>query len=596
MTIAGNRQLLQQLVAEGKLKPAPSVSPIVPPTAYPIPDLVPTLNPLLRSPMPASTLFDTDIARQFHHQAIPQQRILPLSAATSPLAGAQAASQSIFIQQGGGGGLLLETNSQRNPSQGVLNLIAGSGVQVTSDRFGGVTIAGGDGLVHGDTIWDSDPAYTILRDDFIAGNATSGTIGDLGWIFGVNGTAVAVSQKADSFPYLGQFQFGPNAATTNTGGGIVLPAANLGLNSTGVNSMWPLLDYPGWKCTWVFTLRRPLSANPISTPFDATKLSLYVGVGNMASTNSFFTRPPGFIGVRYDTDPGSFALTSVAAASGGNTVYTGSALNLLTNQLAGFSVVISGFTNGVNNGTFTVVSNTLLTITVNNAAGAAETHAGTAVCAALALSDSTYVLEACFNPIVPNITPRINDQGTNGGTHNTGVAVVENAYHRVDISCVTPGQVIVSFDGVATTLTVTKPSTLRNTSVQVGVGDGFSLFAGTPSNPTKTDGFTGAGPGTVFTVSGLSGGLAVDNGTYTNLGSTSTDGLYVQQTLTSGIPANYTVTNYPALMPMAWITNDSSAAGSSNNTNRSLAVDYFSFVWNKGLAGGSPSSSNPRYW
>src|SRR5260370_30314361 len=189
--------------------------------------------------MPASTLFDTDIARQFHHQAIPQQRILPLSAATSPLAGAQVASQSIFIQQAGGGGLLLETNSQRNPSQGVLNLIAGSGVQVTSDRFGGVTIAGGDGLVHGDTIWDSDPAYTILRDDFIAGNATSGTIGDLGWIFGVNGTAVAVSQKADSFPYLGQFQFGPNAATTNTVGGIVLPPANLGFNSTGVNSLWP---------------------------------------------------------------------------------------------------------------------------------------------------------------------------------------------------------------------------------------------------------------------------------------------------------------------------------------------------------------------
>src|SRR5260370_5135150 len=212
MTIAGNRQLLQQLVAEGKLKPAPSVSPIVPPTAYPIRALVPTLNPLLRSPMPASTLFDTDIARQFHDQAIPQQRILPLSAATSPLAGAQAASQSIFIQQGGGGGLLLETNSQRNPSQGVLNLIAGSGVQVTSDRFGGVTIAGGDGLVHGDTIWDSDPAYTILRDDFIAGNATSGTIGDLGWIFGVNVTAVAFTPKPVFFPHPFPFHFPPHPA------------------------------------------------------------------------------------------------------------------------------------------------------------------------------------------------------------------------------------------------------------------------------------------------------------------------------------------------------------------------------------------------
>src|SRR5260370_5478686 len=98
MTIAGNRQLLQQLVAEGKLKPAPSVSPIVPPTAYPIPDLVPTLNPFLRGPMPASTLFDTDIARQFHHQAIPQTRILPLAAAANAQinATAQSIAQQVF--------------------------------------------------------------------------------------------------------------------------------------------------------------------------------------------------------------------------------------------------------------------------------------------------------------------------------------------------------------------------------------------------------------------------------------------------------------------------------------------------------------------
>src|SRR5260370_36771717 len=132
--------------------------------------------------------------------------------------------------------------------------------------------------------------------------------------------------------------------------GVVPPAANSGINTTGANSMWPLLDYPGWKCTWVFTIRRPLTANPVSTPFDATKLSVYVGLGNGSGTNSFSTRPAGFIGVRYDTDPSSFALTSVATASGGNTVYTGS-LSLVTNQLAGFSVVISGFGTGASKGT-----------------------------------------------------------------------------------------------------------------------------------------------------------------------------------------------------------------------------------------------------
>src|SRR5260370_40227931 len=240
---------MARLVASGAVKPAPPVPmTLVPPTAYPIPPAEPALNPFSRGPMPASTLLDTDIARQFHATAIPQSRILPLSDVASARAGAQVASQFTFIQQGGGG-LLLEVNNQRNPNQGVLNLTAGTGVQLSSDAFGRVTINAGDGLVHGDTIWDYDSAYTILRDDFIAGNATSGTIGDLGWIFGAGGTAVLASQKADAFPYLGQFQFGPNAATTNTGGGIVLPAANLALNSFGENSLWPLLVYPGWKST-----------------------------------------------------------------------------------------------------------------------------------------------------------------------------------------------------------------------------------------------------------------------------------------------------------------------------------------------------------
>src|SRR5260370_11622150 len=245
ISLKENAELMARLVAEGKLVRVPSVPPRILP---PIPPAEPALNPFSRGPMPASTLFDTDIARQFHHQAIPQTRILPLSDVTSARAGAQAASQFTFIQQGGGG-LLLEVNNQRNPNQGVLNLTAGTGVQLSSDAFGRVTINAGDGLVHGDTIWDSDSAYTILRDDFIAGNGTSGTIGDLGLVLVANGTAVNASQKADAFPYLGQFQFGPNAATSNTGGGIVLPAANLALNSFGENSLWPLLVYPGWKST-----------------------------------------------------------------------------------------------------------------------------------------------------------------------------------------------------------------------------------------------------------------------------------------------------------------------------------------------------------
>jgi hypothetical protein len=70
----------------------------------------------------------------------------------------------------------------------------------------------------------------------------------------------------------------------------------------------------------------------------------------------------------------AFSLSAAAAHVGGNTTYTGS----LANDLAGHSVVITGFTNGANNGTFTVQSNTTTTMTVNNGGGVAETHAGTA--------------------------------------------------------------------------------------------------------------------------------------------------------------------------------------------------------------------------
>src|SRR5258707_612078 len=142
-----NAELLARLVASGAVKPAPLVPMTLVPTAYPVPPAEPALNPFSRGPMPASAVRDSDTARQFHHQAIPQTRILPLSEAVSARTGALAASQ-FFIQQGSGGGLLLETNSQRNPSQGVLNLIAGTGVQLSSDTFGRVTIGTlGDGLV-----------------------------------------------------------------------------------------------------------------------------------------------------------------------------------------------------------------------------------------------------------------------------------------------------------------------------------------------------------------------------------------------------------------------------------------------------------------
>jgi hypothetical protein len=65
---------------------------------------------------------------------------------------------------------------------------------------------------------------------------------------------------------------------------------------------------------------------------------------------------------------------SVDAASGGNTVYYLRGGGVYQWNLAGKSVTMAGHTAGANNGTFTIVSNTATTLTVNNPNGVAETY------------------------------------------------------------------------------------------------------------------------------------------------------------------------------------------------------------------------------
>jgi hypothetical protein len=77
---------------------------------------------------------------------------------------------------------------------------------------------------------------------------------------------------------------------------------------------------------------------------------------------------------------GTFTLSAVANASGGHTVYTGtfSSPSGSSNGFVGFKFVIAGFTHAANNGTFTCTASSATSITLNNAIGVVETHAGTA--------------------------------------------------------------------------------------------------------------------------------------------------------------------------------------------------------------------------
>lgn len=70
----------------------------------------------------------------------------------------------------------------------------------------------------------------------------------------------------------------------------------------------------------------------------------------------------------------TFPLTAAANAVAGNTTYTGTGLDALQ---PGTSVQIGGFTNAGNDGTFTVVSSTPTTVTVDNPGGVAESATAT---------------------------------------------------------------------------------------------------------------------------------------------------------------------------------------------------------------------------
>lgn len=83
-------------------------------------------------------------------------------------------------------------------------------------------------------------------------------------------------------------------------------------------------------------------------------------------------------GATYDTN-NPYTLTAAANASAGATAYTGTFSDGAANALAGQVFTVAGFvTHVANNGTWICTASTTTVLTLSNAAGVAETHAGTA--------------------------------------------------------------------------------------------------------------------------------------------------------------------------------------------------------------------------
>ena len=102
--------------------------------------------------------------------------------------------------------------------------------------------------------------------------------------------------------------------------------------------------------------------------------------GTVTANTTFNALTMGIVEIPITTPAGALTLSAVAAASSGQTVYTGTITGGGTNNYAGQLVTITGFTGAAlpDNGTYTVVANTTTTLTLANPNGVAATAAGTA--------------------------------------------------------------------------------------------------------------------------------------------------------------------------------------------------------------------------
>jgi hypothetical protein len=604
-SIKANRDSLADAIKNGSVVP---VTPPAPALPIPVATYPAAPNSFLRTPLPAINVQQPDMQRQWQTGATPQVRIPPTSATSNAVVGAQAASQIIKIVQGGGG-TILETNNIKNNSQSTLNLIQGPGITLSSDSQGGVTVVGtstGDGLTHGDAVWEHDSAYVELRDDFVpnfAATFQSNTvlgIGELGW--SLIGSVRVQNQWGGNPPYLGQFTW-ENQNVANTFGCLILNGEVTTAPAVGfAQDSFALLENPGWKQTWVWKHGGGTSG---TGDFTTTKKSFYIGfsgspIQNIAIVTQKAPRPDIFIGLRYDTSvtPGALTLSSVAAASGGNTAYTGTITGGANGAYIGLTFVVTGFvaSAGINNGTFVCTNSSVTVLTLHNASGVVETHAGTAT-GPTGLNDSFYTFEAVINP-----------QFTTGARHNlqgqtfvTNVAPTKGTWHRLDITCSAIGVITMTLDGSATnTFTVTVPTATVTMSASGQVSCNAKI--GRVQSTVGTAGTESIPPfsaGSLITVSALTGGNVALNGTWTLFYGNGVS-LYWDAPAVANIgnnTMNSTVIGYPSLTPICIYGNDDTASPTANTMGTS--VDFFSLVWNPNLgpsAPGTPDKTKARYW
>jgi len=292
----------------------PVAAPL-PPTRPPLPARanLPGANPLVLGNLPTIFGSSPDFQRNFYRPGTSQTRIPPLPPQANVAVGAATRSQ-IIVQQASPA-IDLQVNGVDNPDQTKLNLTGTAVVYGPGPGQVAITAGSGDGLVHGDPIWDLDSSVAYWRDDFKLGTATvttngASTFGELKWD-GVTASGGAWNKGTSphAFPHVGWVN-SVTGATASTYSAIFFPFAN---TAGAFHNAMPLLDYPGWKMVWVFGTYNFRSFNDVSI-FPLTKKQLYIGLSpclysvTWAPGGTVNARPPYFLGLRFDTDTTSPAI------------------------------------------------------------------------------------------------------------------------------------------------------------------------------------------------------------------------------------------------------------------------------------------------
>jgi hypothetical protein len=178
-----------------------------------------------------------------------------------------------------------------------------------------------DGLIHGETPWETDPAAFVIQDDFVGGGpvtgaaaATSGQIGSLGWCYDTGGIGGSPTSPylfgGGPPPIFGEIRL-PNNSISDSSNFLALNP-NI-FTSDILGNLWPLLDYPNWKLILDFRFMFHLEANAGEfggATFSMAQKSFYAGLCCLpTSNNTGSSRPSVFLGVRYDTDTTSPAIS-----------------------------------------------------------------------------------------------------------------------------------------------------------------------------------------------------------------------------------------------------------------------------------------------